>query len=177
MRRAIWFVRVAVPAVATGIVNGCGGSPSNPSSRPPTGCVSKAEAENVWRSVDQRLNAVVLDPAHAGLASVATGNALAQDRAYIQERLVSMNLTEREVDRLDSLTVTASGCNGGTLTVRVTETLVQDDYLAPDGHVDHQDPAVGSTFHLFESFVRSGSSWKESDFIDIDQPSPTPQLL
>ena len=81
------------------------------------------------------------------------------------------------MDRLDSLTVLDPGCGKGTVRVRVTVTLVQDDYLAADGHVDHSDEAVGSTFHLIESFVRSGTGWKETDFEDADQPTPTPQLL
>ena len=141
------------------------------------GCVDQNAAQSIWRSLDQRLNAVALDPDHAGLDAVATGSALGKERQYIQRQLVAQHLTEREVDRLDSLTVLDPGCGKGTVRVRVTVTLVQDDYLAADGHVDHSDEAVGSTFHLIESFARSGTSWKETDFEDADQPTPTPQLL
>jgi hypothetical protein len=99
------------------------------------------------------------------------------DRRYIQQQLIARGLTEHEVDRLDSLTILDPGCGKAPLRVRVTLTLVQDDYLAPDGHVDHADEGVGSTFHLIETYARSGSSWKETDFVDADQPTPTPQLL
>jgi len=96
---------------------------------------------------------------YASSYGVATGSALGKERQYIQRQLVAQHLTEREVDRLDSLTVLDPGCGKGTVRVRVTVTLVQDDYLAADGHVDHSDEAVGSTFHLIESFVRSGTGW------------------
>jgi len=153
-------------------------SPASSRATPrPTGCVGHDQAREIWRSLDDRLNAIVLDPAHAGLEDIATGNALVQDRRYIQEMLVAQHVTEREVNRLDSLTVLDGGCNGGTLRIRVALTLTQDDYLAPDGHVDHSDPAVGATFHLLESYLRAGSGWKQSDYADADAPSPTPQLL
>ena len=171
VRRVIVLARALLPVLSLGVaLPGCSAAPA-------TGCADQNTAQRIWSSLDQRLNAIALDPAHAGLEAVATGSALDKERLYIQERLVAQHLTEREVDRLDSLAVLDPGCGKGMLRVRVTVTLVQDDYLAADGHVDHADEAVGSTFHLIESFVRSGADWKEVDFVDADQPTPTPQLL
>lgn len=147
------------------------------SAAPQAGCVSQSQAQQIWTQVDGQLNAIVLDPKHAGLSDVATGNALALIQQYIQTTLVQANLTEKEVDRLDALNILSAGCNNGTLTVHVTMTVVRDDYLNPAGKVDHSDPQVGATLHLDESFVRAGSGWKESDFTNLDSPSQTPQLV
>jgi hypothetical protein len=172
------LLRLAVVAVSAAVL-GAGGSACSRPASPAAACVDHATAEHIWRTLDDRLNAVVRDPRHAGLELVVTGNALDKDRQYIQQQLVSRHLTEHEVNRLDSLTILDAACGGSALRARISLTLVQDDYLAPDGHVDHPDAQVGGTFRLIETFVRSGSSWKESDFINADQPapSPTPQLL
>jgi hypothetical protein len=153
-----------------------GGASESPGT-PQAGCVSQSQAQQIWTQIDNQLNAIVLDPKHAGLGNVATGNALALIQQYIQTTLVQANLTEKEVDRLDALTVLNAGCNNGTLTVHVTMTVTRDDYLTPTGKVDHSDPQVGATLHLDESYMRAGSSWKESDFTNLDAPSQTPQLV
>jgi hypothetical protein len=153
------------------------GASASTSAAPQAGCVSQSQAQQIWTQVDNQLNAIVLDPQHAGLSNVTTGNALAQIQQYIQTTLVQANLTEKEVDRLDALNVLSAGCNNGTLTVHVTMTVVRDDYLNPAGKVDHSDPQVGATLHLDESYVRAGSGWKESDFTNLDSPSQTPQLV
>ena len=153
------------------------GASASSSAAPKAGCVSQSQAQQIWTQIDNQLNAIVLDPQHAGLSNVATGNALAQVQQYIQTTLVQANLTEKEVDRLDALNVLSAGCNNGTLTVHVTMTVVRDDYLNPAGKVDHSDPQVGATLHLDESYVRAGSGWKESDFTNLDSPSQTPQLV
>jgi len=153
------------------------GASAPSSAAPQVGCVSQSQAQQVWTQVDGQLNAIVLDPKHAGLSDVTTGNALAQIQQYIQTTLVQANLTEKEVDRLDALNILSAGCNNGTLIVHVTMTVVRDDYLNPAGKVDHSDPQVGATLHLDESFVRAGTGWKESDFTNLDSPSQTPQLV
>ena len=164
---------VGAAVVAVAVLSGCGGTSNSAT----TGCVSQSQAQQIWTQIDNQLNAIVLDPSHAGLGNVATGNALAQIQQYIQTTLVQANLTEKEVDRLDALTVLSAGCNNGTLTVHVTMTVTRDDYLTPTGKVDHSDPQVGATLHLDESYMRAGSSWKESDFTNLDAPSQTPQLV
>jgi len=156
------------------------GSPTAKSSAtgsPGTGCVSHDQAVQVWTDIDKRINAIELDPKHAGVSGVASGQALQLINEYLQMQLVSSSFTEREVDKLESLSVVDAGCNGGDLQVQVTEKVVQDDYLRPDGTVDHPDPAVGSDLTLVETFVRSGSTWKESNFRDLTQPTSTPQLF
>jgi hypothetical protein len=136
-------------------------------------CLDSAQARQVWNDVNARLDALVLHPSLAGVDAVAQGAAAVQMRQYIQQRLLDQNLTEREKARLDDLTVVQAGCGSQLLTVRVTETLIQDDYLAADGHVDHVDPGVGNASHLLESFVRSGGTWKVSTIVSLDQtPSP-----
>jgi hypothetical protein len=136
-------------------------------------CVSKAQAQQVWTDVSNRLDALVLHPALSGVDAVAQGTAAAQIRAYLQQRLLDQGLSEREKSRLDDLTVVQSGCGSQPLTVRVTETLLQDDYLAADGSVDHADPGVGQTSHLLQSYMRSGATWKLVTITSLDQ-SPAP---
>lgn len=163
------------------------GSTSTPAGTAPTtggapvaaaGCVSETSARAVWNGIDQRLNAIVLDPLHRGLADVATGAALTDLQDYIQTTLTAKHLTEREVDRLDNLTIVDAACSsGGSLEVTITTTATRDDYLKPDGSVDHSDPAVGRTFHLIESFQRVGGVWKESSFARLDVPSPSAQVV
>ena len=131
-------------------------------------------AREVWTTIDNRLNAIVLDPKHQGLSDVATGNALAQVQQYIADNLVAKGFTEREVDTLDSLSIVAAGCNNGPLTLDIRTTLKQDDYLRSDGSVDHSDSAVGTQLHLRETYVRAGGGWKEADVSDLDQPAPSP---
>jgi hypothetical protein len=142
-----------------------------------SGCVTQQQAEQIWTGIDAKLNAIVLDPMHRGADAVSTGNALVMLNQYIQQQLVSNGFTEREVDRLAQLTIVDPGCNGGALRIRVAVTIVQDDYLAQDGHVDHKDLSVGSIIHVLETFSRVGSIWKESDFQDLDVSSPSPQLV
>jgi len=137
------------------------------------GCVGKTEARQVWNDVSARLDALVLHPSLSGVDGVAQGTAATQIRAYLQQRLLDQRLTEREQSRLDDLSVVQSACGSQPLTVRVTETLVQDDYLAADGSVDHADPGVGQTSHLLQSYVRSGGGWKLITVASLDQtPGP-----
>jgi hypothetical protein len=144
-----------------------------------TGCVTQAEATRIWTAVNHRLNATELDPHHAGVSAVTTGNAFTAITTYLEQQLVARRLTEHEVDRLDQLRIVQAGCNRGRLLLNVTMTLVQDDYLKAGGAVDHRDSSVGSALNLLQEYVRSGGSWKESDFSDLTPPaaSPTPQLL
>jgi hypothetical protein len=144
-----------------------------------TGCVTQSEATRIWTTVNHRLDAIELDPHHVGLSAVTTGSALTAITTYLEQQLVARGLTEHEVDRLDDLKIVQAGCNGGRLILNVTMTLVQDDYLQAGGAVDHRDPSVGSPLNLLQEYVRSGGSWKESDFSDLTPPaaSPTPQLL
>lgn len=152
---------------------------SSPSAIPAqgSGCVSQTEAMQIWNKADAKLNAIELDPKHAGVADVATGEAQQLINVYLQQQLVALNFTEKEVDKLDSLTVIDAGCNGGTLDLHVAIVLVRDDYLKPDGQVDHPDPQVGMTLHFDETFVRVSSVWKEANFSSLDQATPTPQLF
>jgi hypothetical protein len=155
---------------ATGFPPGGGAPSAGP------GCVDTSAASDIWKSVNNRLNQIALDPRHQGLADVATGTALLQLQQYIQSTLIAKNLTEREVDTLDSLTVTDAGCNGGPLQVTVSTTVKQDDYLKPDGGVDHSDPVVGGQLHLAESFDRVKGVWKVSRVSSLDAPSPSAQV-
>jgi hypothetical protein len=154
---------------------GAGGSPSS------AACVTNAQAVRIWTAIDTRINAIELDPNHAGLSGVTTGDALTEIETYLHDQLVEQGLTEREVDRLDGIVVVVGGCKGQPLTLRVTETLVQDDYLNTGGAVDHHDPEVGQTLHLLQEYEETGGVWKESDFTNLDQPvvtpTPSPQLL
>src|SRR5438270_9395920 len=118
-----------------------GGSPGSSSTASPgssvpaqgNGCVSHDEAVRIWTEIDQKLNAIELDPKHAGVTNVATGQALQLINEYLQMQLVSANFTEKEVDKLESLSIVDAGCNGGDLQVTVSEKVVQDDYLKPNG--------------------------------------------
>lgn len=134
-------------------------------------CLTEVAARNVWQSVDNRLNALELHPTVAGVEGIALGSAAAQLRQYVQQRLLDQHLTEREVQRLQSLTVLQAGCGGQPLTVRASVTLVRDDYLAPDGHVDHRDPGVGQTSEVLESFVRSSGGWKVITIASLGGPA------
>ena len=175
------FRRVTI-AVAGCLLAGLIASCAAPASGPSTaraGCVSQAQSTQIWTDVDDRLNAIELDPHHTGLSGVTTGNALTTITAYLQQQLVARNFTEREVDHLDQLTVVQAGCSGSRLILNVTMTLVQDDYLNAAGKVDHQDASVGRQLNLLQEYVRSGAGWKETDFSDLTTPgaSPTPQIL
>lgn len=143
-----------------------------------TGCVTHSEATRIWATINHSLDAIELDPRHGGAAAVTTGNALAEVTTYL-EHLVAQGLTEREVDRLDQLTVVQAGCDGGRLIVNIDMTVVQDDYLQTGGGFDHRDPSAGTTLNLLQAYVRAGGSWKESDFSSLTPPAagPTPQLL
>ena len=159
----------------TGPQPGGGTASGVPTSLP--GCVSRAAARDIWTRIDNRLNAIALDPRHAGLSDVATGSALSEIQGYIQTTLVAKGLTEREVDTLDSLTVSDAACTGNSLQVTVASTVAQDDYLRADGTVDHRDAAVGTQLHLVETFDRVGGVWKESSITDAGSPSPTAQVV
>jgi hypothetical protein len=182
-------VRAAIAVVALGAVAGLGalvvhttqgraalpaagvpGVTSTPQGGP---CLDEQQARVVWTDVTQRLDALVLHPDLSRVGEVAQGTAAQDIRQYLQQNLLDKHLTEREKERLDEITVVQRGCEGRPLTVRVTETLVQDDYLAPDGHVDHRDPGVGDTHHLVESYVRSGNTWKVIAIATVEQtPDP-----
>jgi hypothetical protein len=169
---------LAVACVGAGLIASCG-APAQGTSAAKAGCVSQSEATRIWASIDDRLNAIELDPRHAGLPSVTTGNAQTTINAYLQQQLVGHGFTEREVDHLDQLTVVQAGCAGSRLILNVTMTLIQDDYLNAAGKVDHQDASVGRHLTLLQEYVRSGSGWKETDFSDLTPPgaSATPQIL
>jgi hypothetical protein len=180
------LIAVLLVAVAAGVAAAVvhfGGSKNTSSSNasgaappPPTattGCLNDSQARAIWNDLNGRLDALVLHPDLNKIADVAQGTAATDMRQYIQQKLLDHKLTEREHERLDSLSIVQAGCNGQPVTLRVTETLVQDDYLAADGHIDHQDPAVGSASHLLESFARSGSTWKVTSIASLDQtPDP-----
>jgi hypothetical protein len=165
------------------LVAACGATATT-SGPPPTGpppaaagCVDSATAHQIWTGINSRLNAIVLDPRHQGLADVATGSALTGLQDYIQTKLVANNLTEREVDSLDGLRIDDAGCAGGPVQLYITTTATRDDYLKPDGSVDHSDPLVGAQLHVEESFDRVGGQWKESSIVDLDAPSPSAQIV
>jgi len=160
-----------------GASSSSGASPGGSPGAQGGGCVSHDEAVQIWTDIDQKLNAIELDPKHAGVANVATGQALQLINEYLQTQLIASNFTEKEVDKLESLSVIDAGCSGGDLTVQVSEKVVQDDYLRPNGQLDHSDSAVGTTLELVETFVRDGTTWKESNFRDASQPTSTPQLF
>lgn len=175
-----------LPLCACGLLAACGpatGSPVRPvsggSAAPSAsaGCVDKTTATVIWTSINSRLDAIVLDPNHAGLADVTTGTAMSDLQQYIQTTLASKNLTEREVDRLDNLTVTDAACTGGNLVLTVDTTVTKDDYLKPDGSVDHSDPSVGSQLHLLETYTRVNGTWKEADIADASGPSPSGSIV
>lgn len=154
------------------------GTPT-PAARTNTACVSRSVATRIWSTVDARLNAIELDPKHAGVAAVTTGNALTTISAYLQRQLVNEHLTEHEVDQLDQLTVVQAGCNGGLLILNVSMRLVQDDYLNAAGKVDHHDASVGKVLNLLQEYALSDGVWKETDFSNLSPPgaSPTPNVV
>jgi hypothetical protein len=176
-RRAGLALLIGLPAA---FLVGCTASPSAGTPAALTsGCLTQSQATAVWTTVNHRLDAIELDPNHAGVAAVTTGNALTTITTYLQQTLVAHKLTEREVDRLDQLTVVQGGCNGGRLILNVTETLVQDDYLKASGGVDHHDASVGKQLNLLQEYVQSDGAWKETDFSDLTAPgaTPTPRLV
>ncbi len=170
----------ALFALVAVLVVGCAPSPPKATPSPAkTGCLTKAQATQVWTTVNDRIDAIELDPHHTGISAVTTGAALTAITTYLQQQLVGQGLTEREVDHLDQLTVVQAGCNGGLLILNVTMTLVQDDYLNVAGQVDHHDASVGQNLNLLLEYVRSGGVWKETAFSDLTQPgaTPTPQTV
>lgn len=176
------MIRIHLSAILVSavVLAGCGGSSSSaapqaggPSPARSSSCVDVRAATEVWKDVNRRLNAVTRSADHGGLDGAATGAAAALLRQYIDAQLIAKKLTEREQDRLDSLTVTDGGCSGGPLVVEVRETLVGDDYIAADGHVDHADAKVGTASHFQNTYVRAGSTWKLSDLQDLDAPGPS----
>lgn len=140
-------------------------------------CVDAATARDIWTRIDKRLNAIMLDPQHRGIAQVATGTALTKMQGYIQTTLVANKLTEREVDTLDSLSVSDPACNRGSLRLVVTITAVADDYLRPDGSIDHSNPLVGAHTHIVETFDRVAGTWRESDSLRLDRVTPSPRFV
>jgi len=173
---------IAVAMTACGIAAcGTGAAPSLTPAAPThgAGCVTKAEATRIWTTIDAKLNAIEADARHGGVSTIATGSFLDQVELYLAQQLEANNFTEDEVDKLDSITVVAPGCGNGTLQLRVTLTLVKDNYVKATGQVDHADPSVGKTLHFLESFIRSGGAWKESDLQNLDNPGPsqTPQVV
>jgi hypothetical protein len=160
-------------AIALAHASGSKGTQATAAAPSPGQCLTVSQARQVWSDVNGRLDALVLHPTLAGVDAIAQGSAAVQMRQYIQQRLLDQKLTEREKSRLDDLIVVQAGCGSQALTVRSTSTLVQDDYLAADGHVDHADPGVGSTTHLLESYARSGGVWKVTSLTSLDQtPAP-----
>jgi hypothetical protein len=154
-------------ALPAGAVPGVATTPGSGS------CLDEAGARRVWADINARLEALVLHPDIGRIADVAQGAAATQMQQYLQQRLIDENLTEREVERLDDLTIVQAGCGSQPLTVRVIETLVQDDYIDADGVLDHSDPGVGSASHVLESYVRSGNVWKVITISSLDQtPNP-----
>lgn len=119
------------------------------------------------------------DPKHANPATVTTGAAMQGVQQYLDDQLIAHNLTEHEVDKLESLTVVNAACNNSTLQLRSTVTLVTDDYLKANGQLDHHDASAGQTLHFLDFYQRTGGTWKETEFQNLDQPSPTetPQIL
>jgi hypothetical protein len=139
---------------------------------PGNACLDTTQAKAVWTDITKRLDALSLHPDVAHVGDVAEGTAATEIRQYLQQTLIDKHLTERERERLDNLSVIEDGCDGLPLTVHVTETLVQDDYLAPDGHVDHVDSQVGQQLESVDSYVRSGSTWKVVAITSLAQPTP-----
>lgn len=149
-----------------------GSIPGIPTPGTGAACLDTTQARAVWTDVTKRLDALSLHPDVSRVGDVAAGSAATEIRHYLQQTLIEKHLTEREREQLDNLSVIEDGCNGLPLTVHVTETLVQDDYLAPDGHVDHSDSQVGHQLETVESYVRSGSTWKVVAITSLEQPTP-----
>ena len=144
-----------------------------------TGCVSQAQAEQIWTAIDNRIIAFEAHPKTATPDTVATGAALQAIQTYLVQQLEANNWTEREVDKLESLTVASAGCNKGTLVVHGTITLVTDEYLAGDGHLDHHDSQEGQKQDFTDNYVRVGGYWKQSQLQTPNQAAPTatPQVI
>jgi hypothetical protein len=137
-------------------------------------CLTQAQARAVWQNVDERMTALELHPSLSGVDAVAQGTAATQLRQYLQQRLLDQHLSEREVQRLDSISVLQFACGSQPLTVRAYVTLVQDDYLAADGHVDHRDPGVGQTSEVLLSYVRTPGGWKVITIASLGAPPASP---
>jgi hypothetical protein len=178
---AVVVLLSALAAIAALVVHITTGSSALPASsvpgvlQTPAGgpCLDSTQARAVWTDVNARIDALSLHPDISHVAAVAEGTAADDIRQYLQQTLIDKHLTEREREHLDDLTVVQPGCSGQPLTVHVHETVVQDDYLRPDGHVDHTDPAVGQTLNMLESYVRSGGTWKIIALTSLDQPTPS----
>ena len=175
----------AVAAVCTAVVAACGSSGSAVSSAPSSGasgavkaqgsgCVSQSQAQQIWTAIDNRIIAFEADPKNAKPDTIATGAGLSAVQQYLARQLVANHWTEREVDKLDSLTVVNAGCNNGTLIVHGTITLVTDEYVAADGTVDHHDSEEGSQQEFIDNYVRVGGFWKQSQLQNPNQTGPTP---
>jgi hypothetical protein len=140
----------------------------------PGACVDATAARGIWTDVSKRVDALVLHPDLSRIGDVADGTAAEELRVYIQTNLLDHKLTEREQERLDDVRVLQPGCHGAPLTLQVRETLVHDDYLAPDGHVDHVDAGVGSTHTLVDTYFRTGDTWRITAIEPADQSTPAP---
>ena len=156
----------STPAAQSGATNG--GVPAQGS-----GCVSQSQAQQIWTAIDNRIIAFEAHPKSATPDTVATGAALEAIQTYLAQQLEANNWTEREVDKLDSLTVATAGCNNGTLVVHGTITLVTDEYLAADGQVDHHDTEEGQKQDFIDNYVRVGGYWKQSQLQNPNPAAPT----
>lgn len=167
---------LAACGAAAGTGGSSGGGPAATGAVPSqgSGCVSQSEARQIWTDIDNRINAMEADPKHATPSSVTSGAALNTVEQYLAATLRANNWTEHEVDRLDSLSVVNAGCNNGPLELRVTITLVTDEYITAGGQIDHHDPSEGQQQHLSDSYARDGGVWKETNLLDLDAPSPQP---
>ena len=177
----------AIATLCAAIVGACGSSSTaTPASggggngTQGSGCVSQSQAEQIWRDVDNRIIAFEADPKSAAPGTVATGAALSAIQQYLAQQLEANNWTEREVDKLDSLAIESAGCNGGTLVVRGTMTLVTDEYLTANGRVDHHDSEEGQKQQFIDNYVRVGGVWKQSQLQNPGQqaaPTATPEVI
>lgn len=179
----------AAAALGVALVAACGTSSATATPAPASGagavraqgsgCVSQAQAQQIWTEIDNQIIAFEANPKSAKPDTVATGAALEAIQTYLAQQLEANHWSEREVDRLDSLTVADAGCNNGTLVVHGTITLVTDEYLAGDGQVDHHDSEEGQKQDFIDNFVRVGGYWKESQLQNPNQTAPTatPQVI
>ena len=173
---------VAAAALCAAVVAACGSSSSaaTPSGAASggvpaqgSGCVSQSQAQQIWTAIDNRIIAFEAHPKSATPDAVATGAALEAIQTYLAQQLEANNWTEREVDKLDSLTVATAGCNNGTLVVHGTITLVTDEYLTGDGQVDHHDSEEGQKQEFIDNYVRVGGYWKQSQLQNPNPAAPT----
>ena len=180
----------AAAALCAAVVAACGSSGTGATPTPAggasggvraqgSGCVSQSQAQQIWTDIDNRIIAFEAHPKSATPDTVATGAALEAIQTYLAQQLEANNWTEREVDKLESLTVASAGCNNGTLVVHGTITLVTDEYLAGDGQVDHHDSQEGQKQDFIDNYVRVGGYWKESQLQNPSQAAPTatPQVI